>query len=247
MKIRVVTLCKNEETIMPFFMQHYLPWVTDIVIFDGKSTDSTLDIAKKLGGDKVIIKRFPGDSGAFVDDRLFKKIRNEGWKEDALNYDWIIVCDADEFLYSKTLYAKLAEYKSIGVTLPKTQGYEMIGLQHPDPSNPLIEQITRGVYSEVYNKNIIFDPSHVKELNYYEGGHVCSPVGNVVPSNDSLLLLHYRMLSYDYFVAKARLAVSRMSKLNLENNWGYHNNRYAFNHTLEDYRAFYDTSVELIN
>ena len=228
-------------------MQHYLPWVTDIVIFDGKSTDNTLNIAKKLGGDKVIIKRFPGDTGSVVDDHLFKKIRNDGWKEDALNYDWIIMCDADEFLYSKNLVAKLTEFKNTGITFPKTRGYEMISLQHPTPGMPLINQITRGVYSAVYNKSIIFDPHNVKELNYHEGGHMCSPVGNIVSSDDVLLLLHYRMLSYNYFVEKARLTVSRLSKLNLKNNWGYHNQRYAFNYTVNDYEAFYNTSIELIN
>lgn len=228
-------------------MQYYTPWVTDIVIFDGRSTDATIDIAKSIGGDKVIVKRFPGDSGDFVDDRLFRKIRNEAWKDGAQEYDWVIVCDADEFLFHKDLYNKLMEFRDSGITLPKVLGYEMISLEMPKPDIPIVNQITKGMYSEVYNKNIIFNPRYIQEINYKEGGHECFPVGVVNMSTDNLFLLHYRMLSYDYFVKKAQLTVSRLSRINLQNNWGYHNKRYATNYTIEDFHRAYDSTIELIN
>jgi glycosyltransferase involved in cell wall biosynthesis len=45
MKIKLVTVCKDEERIMPFFINHYEPWVDEILIVDGHSTDKSVEIA----------------------------------------------------------------------------------------------------------------------------------------------------------------------------------------------------------
>lgn len=126
MKIRVMTVCKNEEQIMPFFIKHYEPWVNEIVIIDGYSTDNGLKIAEKLGNGKVKIKRAPYDDGKYIDDAILNKIRNEEWKDGIENFDWAIVCDNDELLYHPNILSKLKEYKDTGITLPKIDGYQMM-------------------------------------------------------------------------------------------------------------------------
>lgn len=246
MKIKVLTLCKNEEIIIPYFIQHYISWVDEIVIIDGNSTDKSLEIAKSLGKDKVRIKRCEYDSGNEVNDDLFKYIRNNEWKENAEQFDWIIVCDADEFLYHENLYEKLINYKNNNITLPRTKGYHMIGTQMPVANLPLTSQIKKGTPDPLYNKNIIFNPKVIKEINYDVGSHTCEPVGNVKSSEDALTLLHYRKLSYSYCLEKAKTALSRMSQLNMDKGWGWHNLHIVRSYTADLHMQEYNNAVEVI-
>lgn len=246
MKIRVLTLCKNEEIIIPHFIKYYSAIADEIIIIDGHSEDKTCEIAQALGGKKVVIKTCDYDDGQKADDPLLKRIRNTEWKENAEDFDWIIVCDADEFLYHPDLYNKLLEYKNKGITLPKVRGYEMIGIELPVSNKLITEQINRGWPSEAYSKNIIFNPKEIKEINYDEGSHKCYPYGNKVISEDSLMLLHYRFLEYKYMVSKARWALNRLSKANLKRNWGFHNARNAFAISQEEFISYYNTKAEKI-
>lgn len=246
MKIRVLTLCKNEEIIIPHFIKYYSAIADEIIIIDGHSEDKTCEIAQALGGKKVIIRTCDYDTGKEVNDPLLKRIRNTEWKENAKDFDWIIVCDADEFLYHPDLYNKLLEFKNKGITLPKIHGCEMIGLEIPSTDKLITEQITRGWPSTAYSKNVIFNPKEIKDINYDEGSHKCYPDGNKVISEDSLMLLHYRFIEYNYMASKARWALNRLSKINLKRNWGFHNAHNAFAISQEKYIDTYTTAKKII-
>lgn len=246
MKVRVLTLCKNEEQIMPFFIQHYSPWVDEIIIIDGYSTDRSLDIAYALGGNKIKVKKHAFDTGKEVNDELFKNIRNIEWKENAESFDWIIICDMDEFLYHPNLISKLIEFKQKNITLPYVKGYHMIGMNLPIPDLPLIQQIKKGTPDPLYNKHIIFNPKAIKNINYNEGSHICNPEGFVSYSEEDLFLLHYRKLSYEYCIEKARTALSRMSQLNMDKGWGWHNLHIIKTYTREAHLQEYNNAINLI-
>jgi len=81
MKIEVITCFYREHYLAPLFMQHYETWVDKITI-----------ITEKLHGTKP-----DGSSGCVLNDHT-----KMGWIRDAVsksNADWIVVVDADEFVF----------------------------------------------------------------------------------------------------------------------------------------------------
>ena len=56
----VVAISWNEETDMPLFLEHLLPWVDEIVIVDDASTDRTVEIVR-TAGPKVKLVEHPKD------------------------------------------------------------------------------------------------------------------------------------------------------------------------------------------
>jgi len=40
MRITAITQCKNEEKILPFFLDYYTSFCDEIIIFDGNSADN---------------------------------------------------------------------------------------------------------------------------------------------------------------------------------------------------------------
>lgn len=248
MKIRVMTVCKNEERIMPFFIKHYEPWVDEILIIDGGSTDASLKIANELGNGKVKSRQAPYDDGKYINDIILRKIRNEEWKEGCQNFDWTIVCDNDELLYHPNILEKLAEYKSAGVTIPKIQGYQMISKSFPDPTLKITDQIQKGTLSTTYTKNIIFDSKKISNMQYCCGSHKCFPTGKISYSDKAeLKLLHYRMLSYDYYIDKAGFAAKNLDpELLKTRGYGKHNFEIINKCTLETYTKEYNSAVQVI-
>jgi glycosyltransferase involved in cell wall biosynthesis len=247
MKIKVVTVCKNEERIMPFFINHYEPWVDEILIIDGYSTDKSIEIAMDLGKGKTKIKTWPTDTGQYVDDVLLQEIRNNAWKDGAENFDWMIVCDNDELLYHPKIHDMLLQFKNQRVTYPRIIGYDMVSLDFPDAILPITHQVKRGIRSGAYTKNIIFNPQKITDMRWIPGSHGASPIGEVVPQKyweDVLKLLHYRRLSYAYHIDKAKIAHSRMGEVNLKSGMGYHNKLIVDQCTEEFYlQEYFNTSL----
>lgn len=220
-----MTVCKNEERIMPFFIKHYEPWVDEILIIDGGSTDGGLKIAQELGNGKVKISRAEYDDGKYVNDLILQRIRNEEWKTGIGEFDWMIVCDNDELLYHPDILTKLKEYKDRGITLPNVAGYQMMSRTFPNPETKITEQVKHGYYCESYNKNVIFDCKKINHMKYGPGSHGCEPTGHVEKTKDrELKLLHYRMLGYEYHIDKAGIAAKNLEPTLLkERRYGHHN------------------------
>src|SRR2546428_14092308 len=84
----VVAISHNEETDMPGFLEHLLPWVDEIVIVDDGSTDETIQIAR-AAGPKVKIISSPRQPGEYYSHQ-----RNKGI--DAATSDWLLHMDIVE-------------------------------------------------------------------------------------------------------------------------------------------------------
>jgi (heptosyl)LPS beta-1,4-glucosyltransferase len=84
----VVAISKNEEVDMPYFLNHLLPWVDEIVIVDDASTDRTVEIAR-AAGPKVRVIEHPMDR-----ELGFAGQRNVGI--EASTADWLLHMDIDE-------------------------------------------------------------------------------------------------------------------------------------------------------
>jgi glycosyltransferase involved in cell wall biosynthesis len=219
MKIHAFILTWNEQEIIGLVIKHYQKFCDKITIYDNHSTDHTVTIAKDLGCEVVSF------GTKFFDDAENMKVKNECWK--GCDADWVIVCDADEVLWNP--YVKLAaisvlrHLRDSGNTILKTQGWQI--MSENMPQHDLLE-ITTGYEFNNYSKNIIFNPKAISEINYNPGAHRCNPVGNVVWSEETLYVLHYKHIGgVSRTINRYKEYSKRMSKNNRKNGWGIHYNQ----------------------
>lgn len=220
--ICLISPCYNEEDILPFYLDYYTNFigVDKIVLYDGGSTDNTPNIIKNYNNVEFIVNR--ADK---MDERDLTGIRNNGWKKYKDLYDWIIVCDMDEFIYHPNLKNKLNEYRENGITIPLVAGFDMISENFPqfEKGVYITEIIKNGVKDPEYlNKKAIFNGKKVN-INYKFGTHDCEPIGDVFFSNkEEIKLLQYKWLSYDYVIKKSYKSSKRLSDWNIEKGAGKH-------------------------
>lgn len=222
MKINVIACCKNEERILPFFLDYYSEFCDTITIADGHSTDNSVEIIKQYP--KAVLVNL--DEGKELHDGELHDIRNEYYKQFRGQYDWQIVVDVDEFVYAEDILNVLEEYQREGVTIPRVEGYNMGSMVFPVLGIPLVKQVTRGVSDALMqNKLAIFNPQ--VDINYHIGCHWAEPSGNVKWSKTyKIKLLHYRYLSYKHFIDKSTWADQRRSRYNIDNGFGIHYSRF---------------------
>lgn len=206
MKIQLHALCFNEKPLSEYFIKHYDNICDSIVIHDNMSTDGCDEILAT--NKKVIIEKY--DSNLCIDNYKYIDIKNNSWKKYRKEYDWMIICDFDEFLYHPNLIAMLEKFKEEGVSIPSMVGFEMISLEFPTYENKQIyEKMQRGWKSSLFSKNIIFDPKLIDDINYCIGAHYIYPTGVVKYSDEELFLLHYKYLGYDYCIEKCNQYLKR--------------------------------------
>lgn len=86
--ISVVAICYNEERDLPGFFACLLPWVDEIILVDGGSTDSTLNLAARAGDNVRVVNASLDNPDGFAG------LRNAGVK--AATSDWVMNMDIDE-------------------------------------------------------------------------------------------------------------------------------------------------------
>lgn len=213
MKIEVYTICYNEEVLMPYFLRHYSTFCDKITIYDNYSTDKTIEIAKS--NPKVII--IPYESGNTIRDDIYREIKNNCWKGSKA--DWVIVVDMDEFIYIPHWDPSLSRFSII-----EPSWWEMISDHLPTTEGQLYSEINQGVYSDS-TKRVMFAPKSIQSIGYEVGAHKSRPKGDIrIIKSPSVYLLHYKMLSLEYYLNRTALLSSRLSELNKQKKWGYHYN-----------------------
>lgn len=222
MNIEPFILCYNEEKMVRHTLNHYLTFCNKITIYDNNSTDLTLDILKKEYPQVNVISY---NSENQLNDQKYLEIKNNCWKQSTA--DFVIVCDMDELLYHKHLYHILKQIKREQIAVPNVDGYNMISDFFPDNCQiPITEQIKTGWPAQSFNKNIIFNPQWLKEINYGPGAHTCNPVPKgklrlkIPPKNTYLQLLHYKYLSREYVIQRHQQYAKRLSTFNKTNGYG---------------------------
>ncbi len=151
MIVNLITFMYNEQFLLPFFLKHY-DWVDKInVIYDQDSNDMTLNILKSYSKVNIIPFKFPN----MMNDVLKVKKINKVYK-NLRNCDWILLVDADEFIFiDKSVLEKLtipvANVKLFNV-------YRHYSEKDLDPNKPIKEQRRHGFLDERYNKPIIVKP-----------------------------------------------------------------------------------------
>lgn len=182
-------------------------------MYDNYSTDNSVDLARSLG---MEVRTF-GKQGE-LNDAEYIRVKDNCWKEARGEADFVIVCDADEFLYHKDLLRKLQEYKENGITLPRTKGYEMVSEILPSQD---IFDITTGFKQSKFSKSLIFDPNKIEEINYNYGSHNHKARGLIKKSWSRLWVLHYRNIGgFERIRKRHEEYQNRLSQFNKDMRFG---------------------------
>jgi hypothetical protein len=210
MKIEIFVLCHNEERIMPYVMRHYNQFAS-VVILENNSTDKSVDIARSMGA-----RVWQHDVPDFVDDLWYIVLKDNCWK--ASKADWVIIVDADEFVWHPCIMRILDETTA---TIFKPRLYEMFSEKFPTTEGQIYDEVKMGCNGG--SKINIFRPSEIESINYGAGCHTANPKGNVILDTESeIRTLHMRFLSLEYVKERTARASKRMSESNLKTGLGYH-------------------------
>jgi glycosyltransferase involved in cell wall biosynthesis len=217
MKIHAYAIAWNEEIIMPYFLRYYSEFCDRIVIYDNESTDRTPEIVRACP--KAELRSWSSNNE--INENFYLDIKQTCYKESRGEADWVIVGDADEFLFHPYLAERLEFYKNTGVTLPKVTGYEIVPNCEIDPNANLPFVYQKGTRAASFDKKLIFNPN--LEMQFAPGCHTMtnSPAG-VVESQDSLYLMHFKKLNLPYYISRHTLLGTRLSEFNLRRGYAFH-------------------------
>jgi glycosyltransferase involved in cell wall biosynthesis len=206
--ITIVIITYNEEFILPHFIKWYRDRFPDckIVVYDNESTDATKNICLNTPN----LTYIPYYTGNKLSDSTYLKIKNNAWKH--AETDWVIVCDADEFLDITP------EQLNTNQTLFESKGFNMCNVDNTDD----VCSIRHGVEAKQYDKILCFNKKYIKEINYGAGCHHAEPIGDVIFSSVRPKLLHMKFINVDLLVNKYKSYASRLSDENKAMRWGYH-------------------------
>jgi len=220
-KVDLHVLCWNEEKIIPHFLRHYENIVSNIIVYDNKSDDGSLKILNKHP--KVTVVSY--DTGGQIRDDAYLQIKNNAWKNSRKSADIVMVCDMDEFIYTKNLKEFITEFNESDSTILKPIGYDMM-INDFDITNSddLINDVKNGNRHDHFDKLCMFKPNQIKEINYNFGCHVANPTGNIKYFNKEVKLLHYKKVGLSYYLNKMFQYKKRVSKFNKDRRLGYQYN-----------------------
>ncbi len=215
--IHYYSICWNEEKILPYVLDYYVPFCEKVVIMDNESDDNSVATIRSYSNAEV--RNY--SSGGEICDDIYIEIKNNIWKESRGKADWVIVCDIDEILYHPQLLAKLDELKNKGISIIRPHGFDMYSETYPKKS---LLEITNGIKDNRHlGKCIIFNPNLIKEINFKTGCHKCYPTGQIkFYKKDDIKLLHYKCLNLEFLVERFDLMKKRLSNYNIENKFGKH-------------------------
>ena len=198
MDINVFLLCFNESSLLLHVINHYKKYLPSckITIYDNESTDNSVELAKSYGCNVV-----SWNSNNIFDEYMQVNLRNNIWKNIKLG--WIIMADMDEFLC--VTEEELIKEMSLGTTMLKIKGYDMIGESDTlDLSDIDLQDIKKYVDNNYESKNLCFLRDKIINMNYGIGSHTCNPTSNdkIIYSSYVYKNKHMNMLGLKYLTNK---------------------------------------------
>lgn len=209
MKITLYFINWNDSFYLPFIKEHYGKFCQRIVMYDNYSTDGSQGLAGKLGFEVRVF----GYHG-MLNDQAYLDVKNNCWKEErGKGVDYVIVCDADEFV--KPTHAK--------GNFPRMMGFNMVSNYLPIRS---IWDINTGAPDPNYAKQAIFNPDEVQEIAYVHGCHKNNAVVENKTERGVCELYHFRQIGgLQRMLDRHAVYRGRLSKFNLKHNMGHHYGR----------------------
>jgi hypothetical protein len=105
-KVAIIAIFKNEASILEEWIQHYLKEGIDtFLLIDNDSTDNYMDILKKYIDNGTVILNIDKErhkQAGHYNNYYLKTVKD--------NYDWVLVVDLDEFVYSRNGFKTIRDY-----------------------------------------------------------------------------------------------------------------------------------------
>ena len=220
----------NEAHMLPyavrFYQSRFPPGTVQITVYDNESTDTTAQLARRLG-----CRVHSMVTNQSLSDGAHTAMNNQAWK--ASNADWVMMLDVDEWV--DVWPHDLAVYETHNVTAIKTRGVYLVWPEDTlDLSDP-----PRGVWDaagwnasyriphlDLYDKPALFYRNAFTDVGISPGGHTATPVGRLKWLSETRTppprLYHARYFDAASTFARSKVYLARMSAENKEHGWGGH-------------------------
>lgn len=199
MIIHLYSVMKNEEPLLPYFLRHYSTFVDKIFIFDDRSIDKTVEIAKT--NPKVVLLDYEYEGGLVVEAQQ-ECVENAYKKYSRGVADWVICVDGDEFLYHDDIISVLREERDKSTKIIKATGASMISKTFPKTEGQIYEELFMGIRDRLYDKKVIFSPEI--DVVFERGKHDTRMPKGIYAQRVGIHMLHYRYISKGYIVNRLR-------------------------------------------
>jgi glycosyltransferase involved in cell wall biosynthesis len=243
--IHAYFICYNEANILPHLLKHYLSFCERVTILDNNSTDNSVEIINSFKDTEVI----PWDSKNELNDALYIKLKNHVWKSSTGVADYVIVGDADEFLYHENIVDFLIKSKENGITIFRPKGYHMVADENFKlaKDDNLIELVRTGIRLPVLDKLMMFDCNKILNINYNFGCHNANPQGEIkLHQHDGLKMLHYKFLGIENYVYRNSLRRERLSQFNKDHGLGSYY-LYSDDENVKDYLEHLAKRIKILD
>jgi glycosyltransferase involved in cell wall biosynthesis len=192
--LSVLVICKNESMTIQEFIEHYL-WqgVQHFYIIDNGSTDSFKSKLSKYSG--YITYYYMPEKNKQVEhyNTVYSKIKD--------NTQWLVVADADEYIYNRTKGKNLYDYLS---TLDTNKiaavelNWKMFGSSgNVEQPKSIRQSFTMRKKDLDENQKSIINTSLTTSLNMHT--HYYKDNSSIIKNPSQLALNHYAIMSQEYF------------------------------------------------
>jgi len=216
MVVHVITNVHNEGLLMPYFLRHYASFADRIFVYDAGSDDGPREMVTGCPGAQLIDWECPD-----INELRYMELNNSAYVEHSQGVaDWVMMVDADEFVYHPEILQRLEVYREGGFTIVVPTGYNMVSDHFPTTPGQIYEEIRMGNPHPPESKPCVFRPDLT--MNFGAGKHHASPEpterASYAPAE--LKMLHQVYLGLQYRQDRIAARGRRMSQTNIDREWG---------------------------
>lgn len=209
MLIDVYSVMNNERVLLPYWLRHYETFADRIFVWDDQSDDGTREMLEA----HPLVKLLPLDRYGDDDPYWIKDLFPQYETYSRGQADWVIITDADEFIYHPRMREVLEQETAKGTQVIWCKGYAMIADTPPSGNGYIYEEIKQGLPDRLESKWTIFDPA--EKVRFRKGRHGGLLEGGQLKTNadTGIKLFHYRYLGEQFFIERDKRNAARLEKV----------------------------------